>query len=62
MAGLPIGLAAILFVIAPTFFAPMFEKPPDVLGIPMGLILLGLGGFAMFIGFQAIRKIVDIEV
>jgi len=28
VAGLPIGLAAILFVIAPTFFAPMFEKPP----------------------------------
>jgi tight adherence protein B len=62
VAGLPIGLAAILFVIAPTFFSPMFEKPPEVLGIPMGMILLGLGGFAMFIGFQAIRKIVDIEV
>src|SRR6185369_9052211 len=38
VAGLPIGLAAILFVIAPTFFAPMFEKPPDLLGIPMGVI------------------------
>ena len=62
VAGLPIGLAAILFVIAPTFFAPMFEKPPDVLGIPMGVILLSIGGFAMFVGFQVIRKIVDIEV
>ena len=40
----------------------MFEKPPDVLGIPMGVILLSIGGFAMFLGFQAIRKIVDIEV
>ncbi len=54
--------AAILFVIAPTFFAPMFEKPPDIIGIPDGVILLGLGGFAMFVGFQVIRKIVDIEV
>jgi tight adherence protein B len=62
VAGLPIGLALILFVIAPTFFAPMFDKPPDVLGIPTGVILLAIGGFAMFVGFQAIRKIVDIEV
>jgi tight adherence protein B len=62
VAGLPIGLAAILFVIAPTFFQPMFDKPPDVIGIPLGVILLLIGGFAMFVGFQVIRKIVDIEV
>jgi len=62
VAGLPIGLAAILFVIAPSFFQPMFEKPPDLLGIPVGVILLVIGGVAMFIGFQIIRKIVDIEV
>jgi len=62
VAGLPIGLAAILFVIAPTFFAPMFEKPPDIIGIPDGVILLAMGGIAMFVGFQVIRKIVDIEV
>ena len=62
VAGLPIGLALILFVIAPTFFAPMFDKPPDVLGIPLGVIFLAVGGFAMFVGFQLIRKIVDIEV
>jgi tight adherence protein B len=62
VAGLPIGLAAILFVIAPTFFAPMFDKPPDIIGIPVGVILLAIGGFAMFVGFQVIRKIVDIEV
>jgi tight adherence protein B len=62
VAGLPIGLAGILFVIAPTFFAPMFEKPPDILGIPVGVLLLATGGVAMFIGFQLIRKIVDIEV
>jgi tight adherence protein B len=62
VAGLPIGLAAILFVIAPSFFKPMFDKPPDVIGIPVGVILLVVGGVAMFIGFQVIRKIVDIEV
>jgi len=62
VAGLPIGLAGILFIIAPTFFAPMFDKPPDIIGIPVGVILLAIGGFAMFVGFQVIRKIVDIEV
>ena len=62
VAGLPIGLAGILFIIAPTFFAPMFDKPPDIIGIPVGVILLSIGGFAMFVGFQVIRRIVDIEV
>jgi tight adherence protein B len=62
VAGLPIGLAGILFLIAPSFFQPMFVKPPDVLGIPVGVVLLIIGGVAMFIGFQVIRKIVDIEV
>jgi tight adherence protein B len=62
VAGLPIGLAGILFLIAPTFFAPMFDKPPDIIGIPLGVILLAIGGIAMFVGFQVIRRIVDIEV
>jgi tight adherence protein B len=62
VAGLPIGLAGILFLIAPSFFAPMFDKPPDVLGIPLGVILLSIGGIAMFTGFQIIRRVVDIEV
>jgi tight adherence protein B len=59
---LPIGLAGSLFVIAPGFMDPMFLKPPEVLGLPLGLVILFFGGFFMFIGFMAIRKIVDIEV
>ena len=31
-------------------------------GLPAGVIILLIGGFAMFIGFMFIRKIVDIEV
>ena len=31
-------------------------------GLPAGVIILLLGGFAMFMGFMFIRKIVDIEV
>ena len=62
VAGLPIGLAAFLFVAAPGFMAPMFLNPPSVLGLPAGVVILMFGGFMMFLGFLAIRKIVDIEV
>src|SRR4051794_13678681 len=59
---LPIGLAGFLFVAAPKFMDPMFQKPPEALGLPLGVVILAFGGFMMFIGFMLIRKIVDIEV
>jgi tight adherence protein B len=59
---LPIGLAGFLFVAAPHFMEPMFQKPPDAFGLPLGVVILAFGGFMMFIGFMLIRKIVDIEV
>jgi tight adherence protein B len=62
VAGLPIGLAAFLFIAAPGFMEPMFANPPEILGLPAGVIILIFGGFMMFLGFLAIRKIVDIEV
>ncbi len=62
VAALPIGLAGLLFVIAPKFVEPMFQKPPEIMGLPAGVIILGFGLFMMFIGFMLIRKIVDIEV
>jgi Flp pilus assembly protein TadB len=61
VAGLPIGLVVILSVIAPNFMDPMFGDP-YIAGIPLGVIILALGGVMMLIGFLAIRKIVDIEV
>ena len=59
---LPIGLVMFLFVAAPNFLKPMFEKPPELLGLPAGVIILFFGGFMMFVGFMLIRRIVDIEV
>jgi tight adherence protein B len=59
---LPIGLAGFLFVAAPHFMDPMFQKPPEALGLPLGMVILAFGGFMMFIGFMLIRRIVDIEV
>jgi tight adherence protein B len=61
VAGLPIFLVVILSVIAPQFMEPMFG-PPEIIGIPMGVIILAIGAVMMLIGFLAIRRIVDIEV
>jgi tight adherence protein B len=62
VAGMPIGLMALLFVLAPAFMKPLFDNPPGIAGLPAGLIILGIGFFFMFIGFMAIRRIVAIEV
>jgi tight adherence protein B len=62
VAGLPIGLAAFLFVAAPGFMEPMFDDRVSLIGLPAGIIILATGGVMMFIGFLFIRRIVDIEV
>jgi tight adherence protein B len=59
---LPVGLAVLLFVISPTYMTPMTERPPELLGLPMGIVLFMLGGLSMFIGWLFIRRIVDIKV
>lgn len=59
---LPVGLAALLFVISPTYMLPMIERPPELLGLPMGIVLFGLGLLSMGIGWMFIRRIVDIKV
>ena len=59
---LPVGLAVLLFVISPTYILPMLERPPELLGLPMGIVLFGMGGLSMGIGWLFIRRIVDIKV
>jgi tight adherence protein B len=59
---LPIALAGFLFVAAPGFMQPMFDDRAQIAGLPAGVVILMIGGFAMFLGFMFIRKIVDIEV
>ena len=59
---LPIGLAGFLFIAAPGFMEPMFDARVALMGLPLGIIILLIGGFSMFMGFMFIRKIVDIEV
>ncbi len=59
---LPVALVLLLSVIAPSFMEPMLQKPPELLGLPAGMFILGGGGLMMLIGFILIRRIVDIEV
>jgi hypothetical protein len=40
----------------------MFVAPPDVIGIPLGVILMFIALLSMGAGFFFIRRIVDIEV
>ena len=59
---LPIGILLVLMVIAPKFINPMFQMPPAVFGVPLGVVMLGFAGIMMGIGFLLIRRIVSIEV
>jgi tight adherence protein B len=52
---LPIALAAMLTVISPDYFNPMFHQT-------LGIVMLAIGGFSMAVGFALIQKIVKIEV
>lgn len=59
---LPVGLLGVLMLISPTYIQPMFQKPPEVLGLPMGVVMLIVGLISMGIGYLFIRRIVDIKV
>ena len=59
---LPVGLAGLLFLISPSYMNKMFESPPEIMGLPAGVVFMIVGLISMFIGFLLIRRIVDIKV
>jgi tight adherence protein B len=59
---LPVGLAGILFVISPSYISAMFESPPEMFGLPMGVVFFAIGLISMGIGYLLIRRVVDIKV
>ncbi len=59
---LPIGLGAILMLISPSYMGPLFERPPEAFGLPLGVIFLLVGLFSMGMGYFFIRRIVAIKV
>jgi tight adherence protein B len=59
---LPVGLAALLFLISPSYITVMLHKPPELLGLPTGIVLFIVGLVSMAAGYVFIRRIVDIKV
>jgi tight adherence protein B len=59
---LPVGLAGILFLISPEYIGRMLESPPDLIGLPAGVVFFLIGLVSMGIGFLFIRRIVQIKV
>jgi tight adherence protein B len=59
---LPVALAGILFLISPSYMTAMVNKPPEMFGLPMGVVFFAIGLISMGIGYLLIRRIVDIKV
>jgi tight adherence protein B len=59
---LPVGLGAILFLISPSYMGAMLRNPPELFGLPTGVIFMAIGLISMAIGYIFIRRIVDIKV
>ena len=59
---LPVGLAGLLFLISPTYITVMLQKPPELFGLPTGIIFFIVGLISMAFGYVFIRRIVDIKV
>jgi Flp pilus assembly protein TadB len=57
-----VGLAGILFLISPEYIGKLLQSPPELLGLPAGVIFLMVGLVSMGIGFLFIRRIVQIKV
>ena len=59
---LPVGLAGLLFLISPSYITVMLERPPEMFGLPMGIVFFLVGLISMGMGYLLIRRIVDIKV
>jgi tight adherence protein B len=59
---LPVGLGLILLLISPNYIGVMFQNPPGLFGLPIGVVFFLVGLMSMGVGFLLIRRIVDIKV
>jgi hypothetical protein len=46
----PLWLLIVLSVASPSFFQPMFAKPPEIEGVPLGLVFTGIAMVWMLLG------------
>lgn len=59
---LPVALGGFLFLLAPSYMGRMLDKPPELLGLPLGIFFFLIGALSMFGGYLLIRRIIDIKV
>lgn len=59
---LPVGLGLLIFLISPSYMEVMWQRPPEMLGLPMGLMMFAMGGLSMAMGYFFISRIVNIKV
>jgi tight adherence protein B len=59
---LPVALGGFLFLLAPSYMGRMLDKPPELLGLPLGVFFFLIGALSMFGGYLLIRRIIDIKV
>ena len=59
---LPVALGLLLFLISPSYMTPMLNRPPEMFGLPMGVVFFAVGLISMGLGYILIRRIVDIKV
>ena len=56
IAGLPFIVILFAAVFAPGFFEPAYANPPEILGLPAGIVVLFLAATWASIAFLAIRE------
>lgn len=54
---LAIGLMALGFLTAPGTIGPMFDTPPDILGLPVGPVLGTVGSVGVVVGLAWMIRI-----
>jgi tight adherence protein B len=59
---IPVGLAFMLFLLSPSYMSVIVVKPPEMFGLPLGVIFFAVGLISMGLGYLLIRRIVDIKV
>lgn len=59
---LPVALGGFLFLLAPSYMGRMLDKPPEMLGLPLGMFFFAIGAISMGLGYLIIRRIIDIKV
>ena len=57
IASLPFVLIVVALLVAPGFMEPIFSNPPDILGLPAGIVVLFVAAVWASLAFVVIRAV-----